>query len=89
MSDLIVTAEATDALGRTVTGSATAGVLDAPPCDPAGATRWLISLAGVVERHAAAFRRDLERLLEREERDERDDGFGWFSREDGGEGGRM
>ena len=91
MTDFTVTATGTDALGRTVTGSATAVLLRTSPRRGVTETievkvdaRRLLVFAELVERHAAAIRRDLERFMAGGE----PDGFGWFER-DGGEGSGM
>ncbi len=78
MSKLTVTAVGVDALGQLVTASATAVLLDdRPPCHVITETieievdaSRLLAFAGLVERHAAAIRRDLEKFMAREEREE-------------------
>ena len=88
MPDLIVTGYA-EVDGLIVTGQATAEVRDRPHCitdviEVEVNARRLIAFAEIIERHAGALRRDLESFMDREYRD---DGFGWFRRDD--EGGRM
>jgi hypothetical protein len=71
-----VTVEAVDALGRTVSGSATALLDDQPPPRRSGITQTievdagrLLAFAELVERHAAAIRHDLERFMTGERED--------------------
>lgn len=82
MSKLTVTAVGVDALGQLVTGSATAVLRDDEPRCPVitetieikvDASR-LHAFAGLVERHAAAIRHDLERFMATEEREDREEG---------------
>lgn len=94
MTDFTVTAEATDAFGRTVTGSATAVLLDNVP-PSCGITETIevrvdasrmLAFAELVERHAAAIRHDLEEFMAGEKPD---GGFGWFRRGDSSGGSGM
>lgn len=80
MSDFTVTGYA-EVDGQTVTGQAVAEVLDGPrrrPCITEVIeidARPLIAFAEIIERHAGALRRDLDRFMSREHReDERDSG---------------
>ena len=91
MTQLVVTGTA-EVDGQVVTGSATAVVL-APPRPGITETvevkvdaRRLIVFAELVEHHAAAIRRDLERFMAGEDPA---GGVGWFERESGSEGGGM
>ncbi len=82
MSELIVTVTGEDALGRLVSGQATAEVLDTPPCPPGGPIKHefarLLEFTRIAERHLEAFRRDLERFVHRErEHDREERGDGW------------
>ena len=83
MSVLVVTVTGRDASGRTVSGTATAEVRPRHGVAADVEAARLLALAGLVERHAAAFRRDLERFMTGEP-----SGFGWFRR-DGSEGSGM
>ena len=76
--------------GQVVTGSATAAVTAPPRHGIITQTievdaRRLLVFAELVERHAAAIRRDLERFMAGGE----PDGFGWFERDGGNEGSGM
>ncbi len=79
MPDLIVTGYA-EVDGQLVTGQAAAKVRDRPHCitdviEIEVDARSLIAFAEIIERHAGALRRDLDRFMSREHReDERDRG---------------
>ena len=91
MTQLVVTGTA-EVDGQVVTGTATAEVTGASrrgiteTIDVKVDARRLIVFAELVEHHAAAIRRDLEKFMAGEDPA---GGFGWFERESGSEGGGM